>query len=111
LVSIPAIAAEVSDEWLEAVKAHIESLQKQVDLLTVEVNESDRRLDYYRQKYESQKGFYAGGAATYSFFNATYPIGVSGIAMYKFDRWGIYTTGGYANGLFVGLGGIVKIGR
>ena len=104
-------AAEVSDEWLETVKVHIESLQAQVDLLTVEVNQAERQLDIYRQKYNSQKGFYGGGGASYSFLGATYPIGVNGMLIYKFDRWGLYATGGYANGLYIGAGGVIKIGR
>ncbi len=111
LVSNLVLAAEVSDEWLVAVKVHIESLQEQIDLLTVEVNEADLLLDSYRQKYESQKGFYGGGGASYSFLGATYPIGVNGMLMYKFDRWGLYATGGYANGLYIGAGGMIKIGR
>lgn len=110
-MAIPMMAAEISDEWLLAVKTHIESLQKQVDLLTVEVNQAERQLDIYRQKYNSQKGFYGGGGASYSFLGATYPIGVNGMLQYKFDRWALYMTGGYANGLYIGAGGIIKIGR
>ena len=111
LISVPAMAVEVSEEWLETVKVQIESLQRQVDLLTVEIEQTERQLDIYRQINNAQKGFYAGGGGSYTFGKANYPIGINAMLQYKFDRWALYTIGGYANGLFIGAGGIIKIGR
>ena len=104
LVSSPVLAAEVSDEWLAEVVEHISTLQAKVDSLIAELNATDVRLDYYRQRYNAQKGLYVGGAATY-------PIGINGMALYKFERWGLYSVAGYQNGFYIGLGGVFKIGR
>ena len=104
LVSSSALAVDVSEEWLLEVQSHIATLQSKVDSLTAELNATDVRLDYYRQKYNAQRGLYVGG-------NAAYPIGASGMAMIKFDQWGLYTIGGHQNGFYIGLGGIFKIGR
>jgi hypothetical protein len=100
-----------AEKILEQSRDHIIALQNQVDLLmdeinilTVELNETDMRLDMYRQKYNSQKGFYAGGGATY-------PLGVNAMMLYKFDRLGLYVNTGYTTGFYVGAGGIIKIGR
>ncbi len=116
-IMLPIYGIEVPDEWywkaietLEKSEKHREDLQGQVDLLTVELNQTERQLDIYRQKYNAQKGFYGGGGASYSFLGAKYPIGVNGMLQYKFDRWALYMTGGYANGLYIGAGGIIKIG-
>jgi len=104
LVSSSVFAVEISEEKLAEVIEHIATLQAKVDSLTAELNATDVRLDYYRQKYNAQRGLYVGG-------NAAYPIGASGMAMIKFDQWGLYTIGGYQNGFYIGLGGIFKIGR
>lgn len=103
LVSIPIIAVDVPEEWLIEVKTHIEDLQAQVDLLTVELNETEKMLDIYRQREKAQQGWYVGG-------NVTYPLGANAIGMYKFKRWGWYATGGYNNGFNIGTGIMVKIG-
>ncbi len=100
-----------AEEVLEQLRDHIILLQDQVNLLTGEVgilttelNETDIRLDIYRQKYNAQKGFYAGGGIIY-------PIGINAIALYKFDRLGLYINTGYTTGFYVGAGGMIKIGR
>ena len=110
-IMLPIYAIEVDDEWYKKAidtlansDKYIAKLLDEIDSLTAELNATDVRLDYYRQKYNAQRGLYIGG-------NAAYPVGASGMAMIKFDQWGLYTIGGYQNGFYIGLGGIFKIGR
>jgi hypothetical protein len=105
-----ATAVEVTEEWLREVREHILALQAQVDKLTDEVIQLEKdkhtlamETEYWRDRNRRQQGLYLGG-------HASYPLGGSAMVLYKWERWGLYSSAGYHNGFAVGIGALIRIG-